>query len=100
MRYDTKVYFQKTIPGEYNPLTGNYSEDTTAEELKYAAVSSTSIEMLKLVYGNIKEESLTIHLQNPYKKEYDHIRIGDKIYKVDYIRNLRTKQILIAKEVQ
>ena len=100
MRYDTKVYFQKAIPGEYNPLTGNYSEDTVTEELKYAAVSSTGIEMLKLVYGNIKEESLTIHLQNSYKKEYDRIRIADKIYRVDYVRNLRTKQILIVKEIQ
>ena len=100
MRYDTKVFFQKTIPGEYDSLTGNYLEDRVIEERKYAAVSSTSIEMLKLVYGNIDEISLTIHLQNPYKKEYDHIRITDNIYNVDYVRNLRTKQILIVKEVQ
>ena len=100
MRYDTLIYFQTVLPGEYNPNTGNYSDETITEENRYASVSSTGIEMLKLVYGDLQEESLTIHLQNPYEKNYDHIRIADKIYNVDYVRNLRTKQSLIVKEVQ
>ena len=32
MRYDTPIYFQKLTPGEYDPATGNYGEDTISDE--------------------------------------------------------------------
>ena len=34
MRYDTPIYFQKLTPGEYDPATGNYGEDTISEDMK------------------------------------------------------------------
>ena len=36
MRYDTPIYFQKLTPGEYDPATGNYGEDTISEDMKSA----------------------------------------------------------------
>ena len=54
MRYDTPVYFQKTISGEYDPNTGNYGEDSVDETLRYASVMDTSIKTMRLIYGEIK----------------------------------------------
>ena len=88
MRYGTQVFFQKRVPGAYDSDTGNY-----------ASVMDTKTKMLKLVYGSIKQGSLTLHIRNHYKENFDHIRIGEKIYKVDYTRKLRTKQTFIVSEV-
>jgi len=100
MRYDTPVYFQKIKPGEYNKQTGDYDDDTVIEVQKYADVTSAGIETLKLVYGDIKQGSLVIRLQNQYKEPFDYIRVGDKRYKKDFERPLRVKQIFIVSEVQ
>lgn len=99
MRYDTQIFFQKSSPEAYDTETGNYEEDTVKEEMRYASAMDTKTEMLKLVYGSIKQGSLTLHIQNHYKKEFDFIRIGEKRYQVDYTRKLRTKQTFIVSEV-
>lgn len=99
MRYDTPVYFQKITPGEYNPDTGDTSEDTIEETKRFASVYSTGAEMLNLVYGQIRQDSLTIQLQTQYKAPFDRIRIGDTVYKVDTVQNLRVKQYFVVSEV-
>ena len=100
MRYDTPIYFQKITSGEYDPSTGNYAENTVEETLRYASVMDTGTEMLKLVYDGPKQGSLTIQLQNHYQNPYDRIRVGEKTYKVDFSRRLRTKHTFVVSEVQ
>jgi hypothetical protein len=100
MRYDKAIFFQKLIPGEYNKDTGNYEDDRVEEFLIHASVMDTGIETKKLLYGDIKQDSKTIHLQTIYKKPFDFIRIGGKRYKVDHERRLRQKQVLTVSEVQ
>lgn len=95
MRYDTPIYFQKVLSGAYDPETGNYQEDQVTEEQRLASVACTSIDTMQIVYGGIHQGSVTVHLQNHYEKPYDRIRIGDKVYRVEVKKNLRTKQILI-----
>lgn len=63
-RYDTTVYFQKLMQGEYDPETGDYKEDSIREDAKQAAVMDTSTQMMQLIYGTIKQGSLTVQLQN------------------------------------
>lgn len=99
MRYDTPIFFQKNTAGAYDAETGNYEEDLVEESLRYASVMDTKAEMLKFIYGNIKQGSLTLHIQNHYKEAFDFIRIGRKKYRVDYTRTLRTKQTFIVSEV-
>lgn len=99
MRYDTPIYFQRITPGAYDPNTGNYGPDETAEVLRYASVTDTGEQTLLLVYGGIKQGSLTIRLQNRYDAAFDRIRIGDKFYKVDLSRKLRVKQNFVVSEV-
>lgn len=100
MRYDTPIYFQRITPGEYDPNTGDYGDDTVEEALRYASVMNTGEERLKLVYDGPKQGSLTIQIQNHYTEPFNRIRVGDKLYAVDYSRKLRTKHTFVASEVQ
>lgn len=100
MRYDTPVYFQKVTPGEYDPKTGNYADDTVVETMRYASVMNTGEEQLKLVYDGPKQGSLTIQLQAHYTEPFDRIRVGEKVYGVDFSRELRVKHVFVVSEVQ
>lgn len=100
MRYDTPVYFQRIIPGKYDTSTGNYAPDDVTEERRYASVTNSGIETINLVYGELKQGSLTIRLQNHYIEPYDRIRIGKKIYRVDMSRPLRVGHSFVISEVQ
>lgn len=100
MRYDTPVYFQLHTEGEYNERTGDYAVDTVTEGKRYASVMDTSERMLQLVYGELKQGSVTVQIQQDYSDAFDHIRIGDKVYAVDYTRRLRGKQTFVCSEVQ
>ncbi len=97
MRYDKPIYFQRVQQGEYNAATGNYGADIITEEKRYADITDTEAEMLTLVYGKVKQESLTLRLQRPYKEKFNRIRIGEKFYNVDKARYLKT---FIVSEVQ
>ena len=100
VRYDTPVYFQKITSGEYDLKTGNYADDTVAETMRYASVMNTGEEKLKLIYDGPKQGSLTIHIQNHYNEPFDRIRVGEKLYCVDFSRKLRTKHTFVVSEVQ
>lgn len=100
MRYDTPIYFRRIAPGDYDPATGNYGDDTIAEVARYASVMDTSRETMRLIYGEIRQGSLTIHLQNHYDDPFDRIRVGNRLYAVDYARRLRVKQVFVVSEVQ
>lgn len=97
MRYDKPIFFQHIEPGAYNSLTGDYDEETISEVKRYASVTDTGTEMLKLVYGAIKQGSFTIRLQQPYLKPFDRIRLGDKVYQVDMSRKAKS---FVVSEVQ
>lgn len=100
MRYDKQVYFQRITPGEYDPDTGNYADDIVEETLRYASVMNTGEDTLRLVYDGPKQGSLTIQIQNHYEEPFDRIRVGEKVYSVDFSRPLRTKQTFVVSEVQ
>ena len=90
MRYDTPIFFQRIQRGAYNASTGNYGEDSITEEKRYADVTDTGTEHLTLIYGKIQQGSLTIRLQRSYKVPFNRIRIGEKLYNVDFARHLKT----------
>ena len=100
MRYDTPVYFQQVTSGGYDPKTGNYGDDIIKETRRYASVMNTGEEKLKLVYDGPKQGSLTIQIQNHYTEPFDRIRVGERIYRVDDSRKLRTKHTFVVSEVQ
>lgn len=97
MRFDTPVYFQTVEKGAYNADTGDYAPDNPIEEKKYADVTDTGTEALRLIYGDLKQGCKTVRLQRPYKKAFDCIRIGEKTYRVDLSR--RNKAFYVS-EVQ
>lgn len=100
MRFDTPIFFQHIIPGEYDASTGNYADDTITEMQKWACKTDVGAHTQHIVYGELREGSLILRLQQPYKEPFDRIRVGDKVYAVDTVRNLRFKQVFIVHEVQ
>lgn len=100
MRYDTPLYFQSVIQGAYDESTGNYEDDKVTETMVMASVMDTQTETMKLIYGDIRQGSLTLTVQNHYDQVFDTIRIGTKKYRVDRTRRLRVKQTFIVSEVQ
>lgn len=100
MRYDTPIYFRMETPGAYDENSGDYADDTVTEKQVWASVMDTGEETMRLVYGEIRQGSKTVHIQNHYTGIYNRIRIGDSIYAVDAVRRLRFKQTMILSEVQ
>lgn len=98
MRYDTPVYFQTVTPGEYDTKTGNYKPDTVTEVKKYASVTDTGAEMLKMLFGKVKQGSFVIRLQTPYKEPFQRIRIGEAVYTVN-LEKLK-KRVFIVSELK
>lgn len=97
MRYNKPIFFQRITPGEYDASSGNYGEDDIIEVKRYASVTDTGTEQLKLIYNTIKQGSRIIRLQRPYTAPFDKIRIDKTIYAVDFERHLKT---FIVSEVQ
>ena len=100
MRFDTPIYFQRIEPGEYDPSTGNYGPDVPIEDKRFASVTCSTVETLNLVYGELKQGCFTVRLQTHYDKPFERIRIGEKRYRVDSARKLRSKHTFIISEVQ
>ena len=100
MRFDTPIYFQSYPPTAYDETTGDYVEVHPDEVMRYADVTDTRTDVLQIVYGDLRQGSKTIRIQNSYTDEFDRIRIGDKRYRVDYSRTLRTKETFVVSEVQ
>lgn len=99
MRYDKTVYFVTEGEKIYGPETGDYKDVQPVLVEKDAAVMDTQTETMRLVYGEIRQGSLTIHLQNHYDAPFDYIQYGGKKYHVDYSRRLRVKHTFIVSEV-
>lgn len=100
MRFDTPIYFKSIKQGDYDEHTGNYGNDNITEVKKYASVTNSGIDTIKIIYGALKQGSLIVRIQGEYKEPFDFIRIDEKDYKVDMSRKLRTKQVFIVSEVQ
>ena len=97
MRYDTPIYFQHYGKPEYNPATGDYDTSPVTEHKRFASVTDSGIETMRLIYGDLKQGSKVVRLQNEYIGAFDRIRIGDKCYRVDL--NRKNKAFVVS-EVQ
>lgn len=100
MRFDTPIFFQLSERGEYDTKTGDYGERVIAETKKDASVTDAGAETLNLVYGELKQGVKVVRLQNHYNEVYERIRIGSKVYRVDFERKLRVKHVFVVSEVQ
>lgn len=99
MRYDTPIYFQRLKQGDLDE-NGNREMKLESEVKRYASVTNSGANTFNLVYGEIRQGSLILRLQNAYDEPFDRIRIGKKLYRADMKRELRTKQTFVVSEVQ
>lgn len=100
MRFDTPVYFQSVLAGAYDPTTGDYAPASVTEHKRYASVTNAGESALQLAYGELRQGSLTVRIAPPMLEEYNRIRIGSKVYRVDMSRRLRNFQTFVVSEVQ
>lgn len=100
MRYNDRIAFVKNGESSYDVTTGNYIEDAPAKTIIPASVMDSRTQTMMLVYGEIRQGSLTIHIQNIYSDPFDRIEFNGKKYRVDYRRRLGTKETYIVSEVQ
>lgn len=100
MRYDKRIFFVSQVDGEYDPSTGDYLDPEIVKTEVYAAVHDTNEETLKLLYGDIRQRSFTVHILGHYEKAFSYILIDDKPYHVDLTRRFRHRQTFIVSEVQ
>jgi len=100
MRYDTPIYFQRIYEGQYDPETGDYGTPQVEETCRHASVMDTGVQTMMLVFGEIRQDSKTVHLQVPYTGTFDAIRIGDRPYRVAMRRTLRQKETFVLREMQ
>lgn len=99
MRYDKVIFFVRET-SEYNAESGDYETTKTQEAARLASVQDTQTETMQVVYGGLKQGSLSIQLQYPYEEAFDYIKCGAKKYRVDYERRLRRKHTFVVSEVQ
>lgn len=100
MRFDTPVHFQRIQPGAYEESSGDYGADIISEDKCCGNVTDAGTDTLHLVYGGIRQGCKVIRLQTYYEKVFDRIRIGEKVYQVDFSRKLKVKQVFVVSEVQ
>ena len=100
MRFDTPIYFVKNAEMVYDETTGDYVTGEPEETKRFADITDTGANALQLVYGELRQGSKTVRIQEAYTEPFDRIRIGEDLYKVDFTRTLRSKQTFIVSEVQ
>lgn len=98
MRYAEPVGFCK-VNKTYDVETGNYIEDEPEVTTAYASIISTDIEMMQIVYGALRQGSLTLQFQNHQGTDFDYLEIRGKRYKVDSRDQKAVKEVFIVSEV-
>lgn len=99
MRYDKQIFFRRITEGEYDASTGDYGAPTIEEHGKLADVQPTGTETMMKVFGEIRQDSLTVHIQEGFTYPFDCIRIGDVLYQVAFRRKLRSKETFVLREI-
>ena len=98
MRYDTPVIFQQ-VEEQYQ-ANGDYAEVIKEQHTEYVSLVDTDIQTMHLIYGGIRQGSVTMHLQNYVGYPFNRVVIGSKPYVVDQVINLRVKQAYVLSEWQ
>lgn len=98
MRYDVKAQFQQ-VEEQYQS-NGDYAETVVEEHIEYVAVTATDFETMHIIYGGIRQGSITIHLQNFVGYPFNRVVIDNVPYVVDDAIDLRVKKIYILSQWQ
>lgn len=96
MRYDTKVKFQQ-VENTYLS-NGDYAETVAEEHIEYASIQNTDIQTMHLVYGEIRQGSITLSLQNYVGYTFNRVVINGVKYTVDQAIDLRVKKAYILSQ--
>ena len=96
MRYDKEILIQR-VDDVYTE-NGNYEETVLYEYKVYGSVVATDIDTLRLVYGEIRQNTLTVHVQNHIDVVFNRMLIDGVPYAVDHKINQRVKQACVISQ--
>lgn len=94
MRADTLVKIVTLGKMEYDYATGDHVQGESSIDEVYAYVSDTGTERMSVLYAGIKENALTVRLNQLYRKPFDHVEINGKQYTLDMRRHYRHKTVI------
>ena len=97
MRYDTPAIFQQVA--EQYQANGDYAETVLEQHTEYVSLVNTDIQTMHIVYGGIRQGSVTMQLQNYVGYPFNRVVVNGKSYVVDQVINLRVKQAYILSEI-
>lgn len=103
MRCDTQIYFvtdgmRELVTDPASENYGGYTESAATAVGRLADVTDTQATTQQLVYGKLREGSVTVRLNGHHLEPFDHIRIGSVLYDVDAKRHLRHRSVFICHE--
>lgn len=103
MRCDTQIYFvtdgmRELVTDPASENYGGYTTGATTAVGRLADVTDTQATTQQLVYGKLREGSVTVRLNGHHLEPFDHIRIGSVLYDVDAKRHLRHRSVFICHE--
>lgn len=103
MRCDTQIYFvtdgmRELVTDPTSENYGGYTESAATAVGRLADVTDTQATTQQLVYGKLREGSVTVRLNGHHLEPFDHIRIGSVLYDVDAKRHLRHRSVFICHE--
>lgn len=98
MRYDKKIDFLHV--DKVYQANGDYVDEVIESTTAYGSVVNTDFDTMRLVYGEIRQGSITLHLQNKVGFIFNRVVIDGKTYAVDQCINQRVKQAYILSQCQ
>lgn len=98
MRYDEEVVFVTEGLEIYNPKTGDYIPGLQTEVTKWANVSDLGEDRKVMLFGNIKEKTKVVRLNEVYKEPFDWIEVEGVKYVVQNPKHFRHESVFYIGE--
>jgi hypothetical protein len=97
LRYTDKVTFIKQGDSHYDPDLGENVSTEPIEVNRWCHVVTPTMAKSALVFGNLQESDLIIHLKQPYKDTYDYCLVSDGKYFFVTQKTVGRRQIILVR---
>lgn len=94
MRFSDRINIITDIKGGYDPVEGVHKPPIKFSETLPCMLSNLNKEAVVTLFGEMSRDIKTAILQQPYEKEFSHVEIDGKKYKVVDQERGRRKHVL------
>lgn len=75
MRYDKPIVFVKKIKKQYDPDSGEWSNEKDIRVKRYANITHMGADRQQAVFGDVRSDRYVVRLQRAYVEDYDFIEM-------------------------